>query len=344
MEQKHYEDEISLKELILTLMKSWKMMLVITVVIMMLAAVYAFVITDEVYEASVEGTISVTESTTTKYGDYTFPSINKMDFLNVAKSEEVAEKVIKNLNLKMSTNTLINSIAITTEGEQSSFEFLVKASSQKLAKDIAKELSNVYRDSLTMKYKKNAVDTFLREYYVRVKSDAELIETQEKTISELKVKLKDINPVITLKKLVTSDPELAARIASERGVAIEELSDEVMFEEISNPSYELLESTIVTTESTLVTYKTTAEQNQKMYDELILEEKAIGAFYENGSDASLNKGTLEFMKSKVHLDSYVSSSENPVAPRKVLIVAIGFVLGLMLGVFIAFFKAYWART
>lgn len=344
MDQKHYEDEISLKDLILTMMNGWKTIAIITLVVVLMVGVYAFFIADEVYEASVKGTIAITESTPTKYGEYIFPSTNKMDFLNVVKSEEVAQKVIKNLDLKMTTNAFINSIEIRTEDVQSTFEFVVTAQSHALSRSIIKELSTVYRDSLTMKYKKNAVDMFIRDYYVRINTDAETIETQEKTIAEMKEQLKAINPVITLKKLVTSDPELAVRIAKERGVTLESLSDEMMLEEMFNPSYELLDASIVAAETALVEYKSTAAQNKKLYDELLLEESGINAFYEDGSVTSLNKGSLEFIKAKVHIDNYISAPENPVAPKKVLILAIGFVLGLMLGIFIAFFKAYWART
>lgn len=344
MDHNYDDNEISLKELIMVLIKGRMTILWITFAVVILAGIYVFFIAEESYESSVEGTIAIAETASSKYGVYTFPSINKMDYLNVAKSDEVIKKVINNLNLQMSARSLESKITIKTEAESSSFEFVVRANDKVLSERIVKELSQVYIEALNMKYKKFAVELFLRDYYVNVRTISESIEKQEKSLEGLKDQLGQISPTITLQKLVTSDPELASKIASERGVSLESLSDEVMFEQISNPSYEKLAESVMAAESALVELKASLEQNTKLYDELVSEEAAINQYYESGSVEALNDGSLELMESRVSVSNIIAAPDQPVAPNKVLTLAIGVVLGLMLGMFVAFFKSYWMNN
>lgn len=344
MENNYADNEISLKELIVVLIKDRMTILWITLAMVILSGVYVFLVAEESYESSIEGTIAISETATSKYGIYTFPSVNKMDYLNVAKSDEVIKKVIANLNLQMSASSLESKITIKTEPESSSFEFVVRANDKSLSERIVKELAQVYMEALNMKYKKFAVESFLRDYYVNVRTLSESIEKQEKSLEGLKKQLNQISPTITLQKLVTSDPELASKVASERDVSLESLSNEIMFEQISNPSYEKLAESVMAAESALVELNSGLEQNTKLYNELVSEEAAINQYYENGSVESLNDGSLELMESRVSVSNIIAVPDQPVAPNKVLILAIGIVLGLMLGIFVAFFKSYWMNN
>lgn len=344
MEDKYIEDEISLKELIMHLIDYKQIIAVITVIALVLGGVYAFVLADEVYGASVEGTIIITETASSKYGTFNFPSTFKQDFLGVVESEEVLNKVIKNLELDFSTQVLKDKITVASEKDSSNFKISVKDENKESAIKLLNEISKVYVDAINMKYKKLAVDLFERDYYVQIRTLGEEVEKQEVAITGYREQLKTIQPTITLKKLVTSDPELAAKLAKDSGTSIESLSEAVMLEQISNPNYELLEDTIIKAESILVDLQTSMEQNQKLYEELLEEKAAISSYYATGDIETLNDGSLEFMKSRISISSYVSASDNPVAPRKSLILAISAVMGLMIGVFAAFFKAYWKNN
>lgn len=338
------DNEISLKELIIILLKGKRTILWVTLFVILLAGVYAFFIADEVFEASVEGTIVISETASSKFGDYTFPSVNITDYLNVAKSDEVIEKVITNLNLQMNSKTLEDKITIISEPERSSFEFKVRAKDKVLSERIINELSNVYLETINMKYKKFAVEHFLRDYFVKVRTVTEDVQKQEKSLEGLKAQLDQISPTITLQKLVTSDSELASKIASERGVSLESLSNEVMYEQISNPSYEKLSESVMAAESALVELNSALEYNTKLYEELVSEENAIKQYYEDGAMDALSDGSLDLMKSRVSVSSYIDSSDAAVSPNKVLILVIGLMLGLMLGVFVTFFKTYWMNS
>jgi Capsular polysaccharide biosynthesis protein len=344
MENNNYEDEISLKELIMTLIKHKWLILITTVIVLSLGFVYAYIISDEVYEASLVGVISVSETATTKYGEYTFPSTNKMDYLNVILSEEVLSKVINNLKLNMTTHGLRSNIKLITEKDSSTFEINATAKSSEEATQLVTEVSDVFLKEINYSYKEKAIDVFLRSYFVSINSNQETLEQQQKTLEALKQQLASISPTITLKKLVTSDPVLAAEIAREKGVPIESLSKEMMMEEIINPDYESLSAEAVSSETTIESIKIALAKNEKFYQELKDEEAAMHNYYVNGESEALKTGSLEFMLSKISMNTMPSFSSDPIAPRKMMILAISGVLGLMMGVFFAFFKGYWENN
>jgi len=340
----NYTDEISLKELILNLIAYKRLIIVITIVSVLLGGVYAFLIKDEVFEVTIEGTILISETATSKYGTFTFPSTLKEDYLNVILSEEVLSKVKLKLELPISTDQLRKKISINTSDDSSNFIISVKDSDQQHAKAILNELSEIYINSINMKYKHLAVDTFERDYFVQIRSITELINKKSAEIEGLQKQLSQISPVITLKKLVSSDPSLLVKIAEEKGLAVEDLSDDMMLEQIENPNYITLEQTLINAQTDLTSLQTSMEQNQKLLDELKEEKEAIEEYYSNGTVETLDEGSLEFMKSRINMSSYLGGSDNPVEPNKMLILAISGVLGVMLGVFVAFFKGYWKNN
>lgn len=344
MENRYIEDEISLKELILNLIEYKKLIALITVVAIVLGGLYAFVLSDEIYEVSTEGTMMISETASSKYGTFTFPSTFKGDFLGVITSEEVLSKVITTLGLEYSTETLSKKITVNSEEDSSNFEIVVQDTDRELASSILKTINEAYINAINMKYKKLAVDLFERDYYVTIRSLEESIVKQEANLDGYRAQLETIPQVITLKKLLTSDPSLAAQIARDRGVSIESLTDEMMLEEIQNPNYSSLEQTIIGAESSLNNSVISLKQNTELYEELKAEKTAIEAYYNDGKTDTLNGGSLEFMRSRISISPYFSAPETPVAPRKALILAISGVLGVMMGVFVAFFMAYWKNS
>lgn len=340
----NYTDEISLKELILNLIDYKRLIIVITIVSVLLGMLYAFVIKDELYEASVDGTILISESATSKYGTFVFPSTLKSDYLNVLLSEEVLSKVKTKLELSYSTDELKKKVNISTSDDSSNFSISIRDNDKQYSKVILNELTSTFVNSLNMKYKKLAVDMFERDYFVQIRSLNEQVDKKTIEISELHNQLSQISPVITLKKLVSSDPSLLIKIANDKGVSVENLSEEMMLEEIENPNYTMLEETLIRTETELIGLQTSIEQNQKLLDELKEEKAAITEYYTNGTVDSLDEGSLEFMKSRINISSYLSVSENPVEPNKIMIILISLILGLMVGVFVAFFRGYWKNN
>lgn len=341
MENRSYEEELSLKELIMSLIVNWKIIAICTVSAVLIAAVYLFGFVKPVYESSVSGIINIPETVESKYGTYMFPSTNKMDYLNVVTSHEVLAETIKQLDLESSIESLRSRIAISSEKDLNGFAITVKSDTPENAQKLAKTLANVLIEELSLKYKENAIEAFTRDLDVSSKQFAENLKTDQMILSGLEEELEKVDQVITLKKLITSNPTLAAEIANQRGVDITDLSNEVMFEETINPNYTDLEAIVMQTKTSINTIKASIEKNKQLTEELNIEADAMQYYRVNGDASKLHDATLDILRSKIAINETPSISENAVSPRVVLSLAIAAVTGFMVGVFSAFFKNYW---
>lgn len=345
MEDRHYEDEISLKELIMALVKNWKLIMAFIVVAAILALGYVMIIADEVYEASLEGTINVPEAASTRYGSYSFPTTNKMDYLNVVYSNAVIQETLDDLDLaEVSVNWFSDSISIETEEESTRFRIKITGPSPEESKHRLLTLVENFEDEIKTTYKETALITFIRDYEVNTKNLNEDLLQTEKQLEEMQIEFSDIEPVITLRKLVTSDPVYAAELAKDRGVTLESLSDEMMLEEEINPHYSSLQGTLIELRKQIQSIERNIEKNVRYTEELKNELMNIQTYILTGDATKVDPDMVNVMESSLHFSVSPNVPENPIAPRKTLILAIALVLGAMLGVFVAFFKEYWQNS
>jgi capsular polysaccharide biosynthesis protein len=341
MEERTYEDEISLRELIMVLINHWKMIVGITVIVTILGVIYAFVIADTVYESKIEGTISVPEVVATKYGEYVLPSTNTMDYLSLIQSERVLRQSIQVLDLNVSVERLSERIQINNEKESSVFSFVVSAESPENAKVLAETLTMFFVEEVNLVYKEKAVDFFNRQYFVESQSFDETEIRLQRELENTNALIETVEPTITLKKLVLSDPVYAVALAVERNMTLEDLSEEMMLEEVVNPHYDELQGKIISLQQQLDDLQLSKEKNDRYLAELDIEKKNLLIYRRESDKTVMTDGLLEVIQSRVLVNESASLPESPIAPKKMLILAVSLVLGGMIGVFGAFFKAYW---
>lgn len=344
MENRSFDDEISLKELIMTLIGGWKVILICMAIVIAFALVYIIGIAKPIYESSISGVISIPETAESKYGTYTFPSDNKLDYLNVVTSYEVLSKTIETLGLKQSVSSLRGQVAIETVLEQNSFTITASSNTPEHARELVKVLSANLVDELSEQYKINAIDFYMRELTVEERRLQDEIVKQEKLLVSQQEQLSKIDKVVTLKRLLVDDPTMAASIARSKGVDLESLSDDVMYEEMINPNYTLLEAANIELDKLIQTSVVDLEEKKLFYQELLTESEAINQYYTSGVKSDLKNDSLDIIRSLININKTASYNEAPVSPNKVLILAISVVLGLMLGVFVAFFSHYWKQV
>jgi capsular polysaccharide biosynthesis protein len=342
MEERIYEDEISLKELIMALVNNWKIIVSITLIFAILAGGYVFLIADEVYETVIDGTISIPESTSTRYGTYSFPTTDKMDYLNVAKSYNVVSRTIENLGLENATvEGFSNSISIMTEDGSTRFSIRVTGPSPEEAVERVRVLVANFLNEITIMNKERAITAFIIEKNVNNLSLEESRYYNEVQLTQLIEEFEDVSPVITLQKLVTSDPVYAAEVARERGIRIESLSDEMMLEEVINPHYSDLQGEMISVRKELQSIDRSIDRNNKHLEELREEQEAVVEYLLTGDDSSMSLDVLDVIESRIQFAAHPSYKPNVIEPRKMMTLAIAIVLGGMIGVFVAFFKEYW---
>lgn len=345
MEDRQYEDEISLKELIMALVNNWKLIVVFIVVAAVLAVGYVQLIADDVYESSIEGIIRVPENTISRYGVYTYPTINKMDYLNEVYSNAMFQKFTEKMELEeTSIEDFRNSIKIQTDEKSSRFVFKITGKSPEDAMNRLVVLKDLFLEEVKMKYKDSAIRYFIREYSVLAKQLDETLRNQQKQLADFETEFDDVSPVITLQKLVISDPVYAAELAKSRGISIDDLSGEKMLQEEINPHYLAIQGSIIDLRKQIQNTEREIEKNLRYTNELRNEHEAVQKYFLTGDSTNTTVDMLNVMESIIQMSIQPSLPRSPIAPRKALTLAIALVLGGMTGVFAAFFKEYWKNA
>lgn len=344
-EERYYEDEISLKELIIALVKNWKLIAAITLACVLIASGYLFLVADEVYEATIEGTISVPESASTRYGSYSLPTTNKMDYLNMIKSNSVVAKTLNDLELEEASDSgFSNSITIETEEDSTRFSLIVTGPSPDAAILRINTLVENYLQEIKVYFKENAINKFISALNRRQDTLLETKEYNEMHLVQLEEDFTDVSPVITLQKLMSSDPLYAAEIAKDRGIRLEDVNDEMMYEEVINPHYSEIQGEIIGLRKSLQNIERSLKRDGEHLEELKSEKVKIDRYHQTGDFTDAHLEVMDVINSNIQFASSPSYNDSPIEPRKLLILAISLVLGGMLGVFAAFFKEYWENA
>ncbi len=351
MEQQRNDqyDEISLKELLMALWTERKTIIVITVLAIVLTAVYTFFIAKPVYQASSELIIKTpkkgeTLMTETLYGDYDFPTSNPLDYINFIKSSEVVKKVVAREQLDQTISAFQKGIKIEQDKDANRFVITTTANNAELAAQINQTLIDVYVETQRVNYKRYAVEKFITNYE---RSIAELnitIESKQRLLEERKALLDQIKPIYTLQKSLFDDPETAAAYADKFDLDLNELSQSMLVAEQAHEIYFKMEDRYVETEDELLNLREKLFNEEARLVELKAEKQLIIDKIGGADVTEILNGRVDVFADMVLVTSPAIAPQHPVAPRKVLNLAIGAVVGLMLGVFAAFFRNYWKNS
>ncbi len=343
-EQYYPQDEISLKELLTNIWNERKLVLLITILVIALAAIYSFFIAKPIYEATSELIIQSPSTASTLYGTYTFPSENPKDYINYIQSNDVAKKVIDNEKLESTISGFQKSIKIDQDKEANRFLVTTSANDAKKAASINRNLVSTFIDMQRLTYKKYAIEDFINSYKRNINATEFSIESQERLLNERKKLLASIPPIYTLQKSLFNDPETAAAYADKFDLDLNTLSQAMLVAEHAKNIYLSMEETCINTESSLIDTKESLRKDKTRLAELEEEKVLIEQALTDGNlEVALN-GKADVFYNKIMLVSPALEPTKPVAPRKAMNLAIGGVLGLMLGIFAALFINYWKNN
>lgn len=348
MEHNLVDEEISFKELIKCLLTHWKYIVGFPLVFGIAAFVYFWMVVSPTYEARIQGIINIPETVETQYGAYAFSENTANDILAYVVSDRVMEQWIQATENKdsvqeASVEQAILRVTVKKDENSNQFTIRLKAKSPELAKEHLKVLSRIFIEEVNLRYKKMALNYFstqLNNSIIVAGNEKEVIEKQLIGFEEM---LASIDPAISLKRLMLSNPVYAAQVAKERGIPQELLTEEMMLEEVINPNYQSLEQQIIEIKKRIGVIDVENELNKRHLRNIKVEDEAITKRLFGDSAVTLNDNFLNVTNTTIVIKDNASGDKSPIAPKKTLSLAIALVLGLMIGVFVAFFIAYWKR-
>lgn len=220
--QQYDYEEISLRELIETLIKGWKLIAIITAICVLVAGVYSFFIIDPTYEAkSVLMASFATDKLVniSKNGDSvegilntisTYPVLTIQTYKEQIKSPKILQQVIEDLNLSEKEITRVglrDMIALEAIKDTNLIEIKVSSSDPELAANIANAMSTRFTEFVTDLSKQQASKSskFLKAQ----------IESEKSKLDEASLELKRI----------MAQPRGVDELASEQAAKLELLSE-----------------------------------------------------------------------------------------------------------------------
>lgn len=143
------EEEISVLELFNMIKKRWNLIFNITLIGLVLAAVYTFFIATPQYSATSQLLVNRTQETEFIQSSDIDTNVQLINtYSDVIKNAIILDPVIESLNLEQSTDQLKEEISVTTSENSQVFSLQVIDDNPNEAAEIANEISIVFKENL----------------------------------------------------------------------------------------------------------------------------------------------------------------------------------------------------
>ncbi|WP_069999279.1 Wzz/FepE/Etk N-terminal domain-containing protein [Cellulosilyticum sp. I15G10I2] len=336
----HYEDEIDLRELILTLWKQKHVIISTTLIATILAGLFSVFILSPVYDTRLNIVINMPEIYNTRYGEYKLPITTNEQYINLIKSNDVLINTISQMGYKaseVSVDDLRKKIAIgqvtaKADAVQNSFDITVSASTPQESLKLAQTLYDNYIEFLNVMTKERAVGYYYNNFNVELKKMQISLKSNQELLKKNEELLAQIPQTIDQKEAIK---EIASGSAN--------TSHFVVLENIINPNYTKVENDIILNKQTINGIEDSIRMHNEYLAELDSEKQAITKYYEDGKIGQLESSLIGVVKTSVYLPSPPVAPTQKTSPRNALNVAIGIVLGGMLGVMIVFVREWFKK-
>lgn len=140
------ELEIDLISLIKVLLRKWWLIAGVTVVGLILAAGYAYVMLDDVYTAEASMIVQVSNTGDSDYTNLLTGQRLVDTYTEIATSNRVLDELIDNLNLDYSKGQLSNMIQVSSANDTLIIKLNVESTDPAMAKNIANEVVDIVKD------------------------------------------------------------------------------------------------------------------------------------------------------------------------------------------------------
>ncbi len=357
-DNQYYEDEIDLKELILALWKQKKMIISLTLVFAILAGIFSMFVLSPVYDTKLNVVINMPKTFNTKYSEYEV-SVKENEVLPIKPIAEYVLPITTNdqyINLITSNNVLVNTIRDMgynasdvsleklkkriTVGKyeakadtiQNSFEVTVSADNPEESLKLAQTLYENYIEFLKVMTNESAVNYYYNAFSVRLKSLEVDLNSNKDILAKNEVLLAQTPETINQKDAMR---EIQGKMNN--------ASDYVVLENIINENYTRIEKDIIINKQTISTIQDKINTYNNYIKELDAEKQAIAKYYETGKDTKLESSVINVVESSIYLPSQPVAPTKKTSPSNTMNVAIGIVVGGMIGVMAALIKEYWLK-
>lgn len=337
-------DEISLRELIEALLKRKKLIALITLGCLLAGALYSFVLAEPVYESQARISISIPESVDTPYGLYTFPSREAGSYMELVGGPRAIAMTSGELGEGYGNTRLSRMIRVEKEQDTGDFRMVVSAPDPEEAWKVASVHLDSYIASVELVLKRSAVDTFLAQKTRDEERLSRQVADATRELAGARKVLAEIPLTIETHKALIADGESAWLYGAETGRSAASLRGETILSQEVNPAFGEMSLLVGQLELNLNQLESQLEAARRDKEELMKEHTGLDGFQATPETIDALAPGLDLRASILSVLHFPDLQENRAGPNRTLNLAISLVLGLMIGVFAAFFLEYWEKS
>jgi len=211
----------------------------------------------------------------------------------------------------------------------------VTASSPQMAYETASLHVQSYLCQLKQTLVGMAIDDFCNTFSAQITKDTKELEGIALDLSNTLQLLEHTEKSIYLEDALVTQDEYTLMIMADSDLDLGKIQGKVIITRGLNPSYQVLLQRITDLEIQRITYERSIYQATKYLEELKAERQSLV------QNSCADIGPFQSMSDLVTIISHPDEQPHKIGPRYNLILAAGLVIGLMLGVFVTLFVAYW---
>jgi len=338
--EKFVEDEIDLKDLIMTLWNSKKIIIASTLVIALLAGSISMFALTPVYDTKLSLVVSMPEEYNTRYGKYQLPITTNNQYVDLIYSNDVLSNTIRDMNYNIKDISIevlkkkisIEKMPINSDIEQNSFEVIVSSDNPAESLKLAQTLYSNYIEFVDVMTKERAINYFYNDFNVQIRSlenglnsTKELLENNKNLLANTPKTIESSSGNIEIQSQLTGNSNYVVPINS------------------INPNYIKIENDIIGNMQSISNIENSIRMNKKYLDELDKEKLALTKYYETGQAEKLETSVIGVVETSVYLPSPPVAPTQKTSPSNLINTAIGIAAGFVIGVIISLVKGYWFK-
>lgn len=334
------EDEIDLRQLFMAMWRNKYLILSMALILALLAGLFSKFMVSPVYQARLDIIINMPAQYHTRFGDYTLPINSNGQYINLITSNSVLANTIENMGYEpgtISIEGLRDRISIKQESAADSekpniYQISVSANDPKSALALARTLFSSYMEFIDMMTKERAANHYYNYYRVSLLSLEVSLTSNQELLAKNEVLLADTEQTINQKEVLEKTEGIWSGSV-----------DFVVLDNIINQNYFEIEKNIIEIKQTIYALEDSIRTTNEYLKQLETERENIAKYYNNQDTEENPIELIGVAETSIYLSSEPVAPSCKTSPSNTRNTAIGFVIGLMLGLATAYIREFWLK-
>ena len=315
------DEMVSLKEIVQTVLKKWKIICIMVILVTLSTVIFNFFILIPMYECKLQITLTVPDKIMTEAGEFIFYPTNGYDYMNFIYDEELAKMVIADMKLVAEPEDLTDNIVVSFQGINRkttdgllTVEITFTGSDKINLPKIANQYTKTFVKYLGISIKKITINKFWNQCSANV-------DTLISGIDAKVFKLAEVNQILLeTPKTITVDQTV-----------------------LVNPALDAIEMQIAALKTEIAELRSFQDKNNNLLLRFDNELAEIEDYFETGNMTGIDHAFFNVMDKNVYITKAAKPPESPILPNKFRNISVALFLSAFAGILLVLTTTYWKK-